>query len=109
MVKKLFGLGAAMALFSTLLLAGSWSGILIDSNCKAKADPAAHSRRCALHCADSGFGLLTSDGKYVKFDKAGDEKALAVLKASKKANNLKATVTGTLEGETLQVETVTLD
>lgn len=109
MLKQVFGLGAAMAVFSTLLVAGSWSGILIDSNCKAKKNPEEHSRRCAIHCADSGFGLLTSDGKFVKFDKPGDEKALAALKASKKAHDLKATVTGTLEGEMLQVETVKLD
>ena len=109
MVKKLFGLSATMAVFSMLLVAGSWSGILIDTNCKAKADPATHTRKCAIHCADSGFGLLTSDGKFVKFDKTGDQKALALLKASKKDDNLKATVTGTLEGGKLKVETVTLD
>lgn len=109
MLKHVFGLGAAMAVFSTLLVAGSWSGILIDTNCHTKQKPEEHSRKCAIHCADSGFGLLTSDGKFVKFDKPGDEKALAALKASKKDNDLKATVTGTLEGDTLQVETVTLN
>jgi hypothetical protein len=108
-MKKLFGLGAAMAVFSSLLLAGSWSGILIDTNCKATKNPEEHTRKCALHCADSGFGLVTSDGKFVKFDKTGHEKALALLKASKKDNNLKATVTGTLDGDTLKVETVTLE
>ena len=109
MMKRLLGLGAATAVFSTLLLAGSWSGILMDTTCKAMQSPQEHTRKCALHCADGGFGLVTSDGKFVKFDKTGDQKALALLKASKKDDNLKATVTGTLEGGTLKVETVTLD
>ncbi len=109
MLKKLLGLSAVMALFSTMLLAGTWSGILIDKNCSTKKDLAEHTRKCAIHCADSGYGLVTADGKFVKFDKTGDQKALALLKASKKVNDLKATVTGTLEGDTLKVETVTLD
>lgn len=107
-MKKLFGLGAAMAVFSSLLMAGDWSGILIDTHCKAMKDPAEHTRKCALHCAGSGLGLLTSDGQFVKFDKAGQEKALALLRASKKDDNLKAKVTGTLDGDTLKVETVSL-
>jgi nitrogen fixation protein FixH len=108
-VKKPFALGAMTFVFSAVLAAGSWSGILMDTTCKASKNPEAHTRKCALHCADGGFGLVTTDGTFVKFDKAGDEKALALLRSSKKDDNLKATVTGTLEGTTLKVETVTLD
>jgi len=39
----------------------------------------------------------------------GNAKALAVLKASSKEKDLKAKVSGTLDGETVQVESVTLE
>ena len=108
-MKRLMGLCVAVLAFGSVLAAGSWNGILMDTTCKTMKSPEEHTRKCALHCADGGFGVVTTDGTFVKFDKAGDEKALALLRSSKKADNLKATVTGTLEGGTLKVETVTLD
>ncbi len=108
-MKRLMGLCVAVLAFGSVLAAGSWNGILMDTTCKTMKSPEEHTRKCALHCADGGFGLVTADGKFLKFDKAGDEKALTLLRKSKKDENLKATVTGTLAGETLKVETVTLD
>jgi len=108
-MKKPFALGAMTFVFSAALAAGSWSGILMDTTCKASKSPEEHTRKCALHCADGGFGLVTTDGTFVKFDQAGDEKALALLRTSKKDDNLKAKVTGTIEGGTLKVQTVTLE
>ena len=32
-------------------------------------------------CKDSGFGVVTADGKFLKFDSAGDEKAVKLLEA----------------------------
>ena len=95
-------------LFSSLALAETWSGTLVDVMCKNQ-DLASHTTKCALSCAKSGYGLVLADGKFVKFDEAGNAKALAALKATSKEKELKAKVTGTLDGDTVQVESVALE
>ena len=100
------------ALICALLASGSafaetWTGTLVDVMCKGK-DLAGHTRECALTCAKSGFGVVLSDGKFLKFDESGNAKALGVLKASSKDKDLKAKVTGTKDGETIQVDAVEL-
>ncbi|MGO4882029.1 MAG: hypothetical protein ACLP59_14545 [Bryobacteraceae bacterium] len=99
---------ALFALFSSLAFAESWNGTLVDVMCKNK-DLASHTTKCALSCSKSGYGLVLADGKFVKFDESGNAKALAALKATKKEKDLKAKVTGTLDGDTVQVETVELE
>jgi hypothetical protein len=89
-------------LFSAAAFAESFSGVLVDNNCKGKPDLAAHTTKCAVKCAGSGYGLMSADGKFMKFDDAGNGKALAALKDTKKESDLKATVTG-------NVETISLD
>ena len=99
---------AGLFLVSTLALAGSFNGTLVDVMCKDK-DLASHTRDCAISCARSGFGLVLSDGKFLKFDESGNAKALAALKASKKQSDLKAKVTGSMDGNVLKVESVELE
>ncbi len=78
---------------------------IVDSNCSAKAaaDPDSHTRSCALQCAMSGFGILTADKKFIKFDDAGNKKVEEALKASIKKDHLRADVSGELNGDTLKV------
>jgi len=104
-MKKLL---AISMLFSAAAFAESYSGTLIDSMCKGK-DVAEHTKKCAMGCAKSGFGLVTPDGKFLKFDEAGNAKAMAALKATAKDKDLKATVTGTEDGDTLKVDSISLD
>jgi hypothetical protein len=96
------------SLFSMAAFAETWNGTLVDVMCKDK-DIAAHTRKCALGCAKSGFGLVTSDGKFMKFDEAGNAKALAALKASQKEKDLKAKVEGTLDGDVVQVSSISIE
>ena len=94
------------ALFCTAAFAAdSWSGTLVDVMCKGK-DLAGHTRQCALGCAKGGFGVVLSDGKFVKFDETGNAKALAILKTSTKDKDLKTKVMGTLQGEVIKVESI---
>jgi hypothetical protein len=105
LVVFVLGLGAGVA------SAEEWKNVsVIDGNCleKVKADPDKHPRSCALQCAKGGYGVLTSDGKYLKFDAAGNEKALAALKESKKDNSLRANVTGERDGDTIKVSAIAL-
>ena len=61
-----------------------------------------------MGCANSGIGIVLSDGKFVKFDEEGNVKALAALKASSKDKDLKGKVTGTLSGDVIKVESIDL-
>jgi hypothetical protein len=85
--------------------AETWTGTVVDVMCKGK-DLAGHTRQCALDCARGGFGLVTADGKFVKFDETGNVKALAAVKAASKEKDLKAKVTGTLDGSAIHVESI---
>lgn len=107
---------ASMLIAATLPLAAAaetWtSAPLVDQNCSAKftlKDADTHTRSCALSCASSGFGILASDGKYLKFDEAGSKMALVALKSSKKSDHLRATVTGDAAADTIKVQSIKLD
>lgn len=75
---------------------------------RVKADPDKHMTSCALQCAKGGYGLLAADGAHLTFDKAGNEKTLAALKATKKADGLRATVEGKRSGETIAVTSIVI-
>ncbi len=91
--------------------AEQWSNVaLVDHHCysKVKADPDSHPKSCLLQCSKSGYGILTSDGTWLKFDKAGNEKAMAALKATDKTDHIRVNVTGELKGKTIDVSELTI-
>jgi len=101
----------AVGLLATPALAATFNDVsVIDVSCssKAAADADAHTRACALSCQKSGFGILTSDKKFLKFDADGNAKMLAELKASDKTDHLRVNVTGDVKGDTLKVASVQL-
>jgi hypothetical protein len=83
---------------------------VVDVACsqKAAADADAHTRECALTCQKSGFGIVTADKKFLKFDADGNAKVLAELKSSDKADHLRVNVTGDVQGDTIKVKSVKL-
>lgn len=95
------------ALLSTLAFAESWTGTVVDVMCKNK-DLANHTRTCAVGCAKGGYGVVLADGKFVKFDETGNAKTLAALKASTKDKDLKAKITGALDGDVIKVQAIEL-
>jgi hypothetical protein len=102
----LLGLGALPALAMT-----SYQNVpVVDVSCskKAAANPDAHTRDCALACAKSGFGIVTKDQQFLKFDDAGNAKITSALKASTKKDHLRVNVKGDVEGDTLKVSSVQL-
>src|SRR5215475_12547576 len=107
-MKKLAATLALLSLSAIPVLAAneSYKDVsVIDANCskKAAADPDSHTRACALQCAMSGYGILTADKKFIKFDEAGNKKFEEALKASTKKDHLRADVSGELQGDTLKV------
>jgi hypothetical protein len=100
-----------MALFTAPLLcsAETWNDAsVVDANCAAKVtnNPDAHTRSCAMQCAKSGFGILTADGTFLKFNSYGNDQVVAALKASQANDHLRATVTGERDGNTIKVKSL---
>jgi hypothetical protein len=105
-------IAAAVALaLPAVSLAESWQNApMVDRSCSGtvKGDPDKHPTSCALKCADSGYGVLKADGSFVPFDKAGNQKALAALKATKKADHLRVNVTGEMKDGVIAVASLAL-
>lgn len=102
---------AALLAMPAMALAATYKNVaVVDVNCSKKvaANPDEHTRDCALKCASSGFGIVTKDQRFLKFDDAGNQKVLTELKASSKKDHLRVNVTGDVEGDTLKVSSVTL-
>src|SRR5262252_6515773 len=96
-----------LVVFAMVVSAAQVQGILMDKMCSMRAakDPAfaaKHDTMCALEptCQKSGYGVFTSDNRYLTLDAAGNTKAAAALKATKKTDNLKVTVEGDVQGDT---------
>ncbi len=99
------------------MMAMTWKGYLVDKMCatgmakKAKDEAMSkamkHTVSCALEegCMESGYGLLI-DGKYHKFDEAGDKLAVEYLKKASFKDNILVEVSGTHEGELVKVTSI---
>jgi hypothetical protein len=111
-MKKLMLVAMVVAGFSipASALAATWdNAVLIDHNCAEKfgSNPDAHPTSCLLKCASSGYGILI-DGKWVKLDQAGNEKALAALKATGKKDHIRVNVKGERKGDVIAVSTLAI-
>jgi hypothetical protein len=56
----------------------------INGSTKVAAEPDFHTCACALKCAASGFGIVTQDKHFLKFDADGNARVVEVLMASDK-------------------------
>jgi hypothetical protein len=106
---------------ATVASAESVKGILMDQMCSGTAAlrisgatgllvggrivAEAHTRECALmpECQKSGYGVYTSDNKFLRFDEAGNRKAVAAIKASQKLDDFEVEVAGEIKGDTIKV------
>ena len=111
-IKVLLSLLAAGLLATTALAAPkSFDNVsVVDVNCSSKvADNAdAHTRDCALKCEKSGFGIVTEDKQFLKFDAAGNAKIMKQLHKSKEADHLRVNVKGDVDGDMLKVDSIKL-
>jgi hypothetical protein len=106
---------SVLFLGSVLCLAETWSGKVVDAACKDQAaSPAAQSAQpggpvanaCEPTASTVAFGIELSDGKVLKLDGAGNTKALEAMKSNTGKSSLQATVTGSLDGQTVKVESI---
>jgi len=122
---RVVGIGVLPFCLAAAASAADVKGVLIDKQCTYKAETHvapgprleggivvaySHTRECALMpaCQKSGYGVFTYDQKFLAFDPAGNRKALAALKASKKEDDLLVEVTGEIENDTIKVATIKL-
>ena len=112
----LLGMGALLAAGVGLAEQKTVTGYLMDKACSAdvikKGEAAAkgHDVGCLTmdDCAQTGFGVITPDNKFITFDAAGNKQALATLKAAKKKTDLRVTVTGDQTGSSIKVASLKL-
>ena len=120
-MRRLLTLCAVVAVFSTLAMAESWTGKLVDATCfdqqQTPANPPAtpSAASCDASSTTTAFAIVAS-GKAFKFDDAGNAKAAQAMKsrADRSANpnapagsTVTAKVTGTKGSEnTVKVDTI---
>ena len=56
----------------------------------------------------SGFGIVTKDKQFLKFDAEGNTKIVEALKASDQKDHLRVDVSGDVQGDTLKVTSIKL-
>jgi len=90
-------------------------GHLVDISCSSELGDrpgwgAKHSRKCLqmLPCAQSGYGVLTEDKQVVKFDNNGNEQAKKFIETITKPNDIRVTVTGSVNGDHMTVSKIEL-
>lgn len=108
---KMVVLAVALFVFCGFAAAENFANVpVVDVACssKVKANPDAHPRECALKCQKSGYGIVTSDGKFLKLDSAGNQKVVDLLKSSSQKDHLRVNVDGKVEGDTIQVQSISL-
>ena len=57
------------------------------------------------HGSVTSFAVMTDDGAFLKLDEAGNAQVRSVV-AGKSPKNMKVTVTGSVEGDTLKVQSL---
>jgi hypothetical protein len=100
-----------LSITSTLCLAESWTGKLIDAGCadQAKSSPGQSSKgMCTPNENTTSFAIRTADGGIIKMDSTGNKLAGDTFRANSKVNkgDMVITVTGTITGDTVQVDSV---
>ena len=84
----------------------TWIGTLHDADCKT----ATPQEKCEVTSSTLTFGFMTADGKsYAKLDSDGNTKVRTALQAQKgsAANGaVKASITGSIDGEMIKVGSV---
>ena len=104
---------AAVIVFSVVARAETFTGKLMDVLCRpenvaAGTKKCPHVRSCMLSalCSSSGYGLILSDGTFLKFNADGNGKAHAALTALTSEDEVNAKVTGTRKGKDLKVDSL---
>lgn len=114
-MKKFVIILFAAAAMSAMAADTAVKGFLVDISCAEDEGQnpgfgAAHSRHCLLmkDCEESGYGVLTSDKKVIRFDKAGNDAAKKFIAGVTRESDIRVTVTGSVSGDQMTVSKIEL-
>ena len=123
-MKKIMGMMLLLALVGGMAFAGdpdkkpqTITGYLVDVACQmdnaSHPEPgfaAKHDKGCLqmAECVQSGYGILTDDNKFIKFDKQSNENAKKFIASTNKKDNWKVSATGTLNGNLFDAQSLKL-
>jgi len=108
-------LGLALGMFAAISYAEDYTGKLIDASChdQSQKNPADSKQNsdlasCAATASTTSFAIQTSDGKVYKLDASGNAKASTAMKGNPDNKNATATVSGTMSGQTVKVDSISV-
>ena len=118
-MKTIAKIGLALSVFAMVGYAENVSGKLIDSAChdrSSQQSPGEPSQKggggevasCAATASTTSFAIETSDGKVYKLDASGNAKASTALKGNPANKSPMATVSGSTEGQTVKVDSISI-
>jgi len=114
-MKTIARLGLALSVFAALGYAETWNGKLVDATCtdRSQQNPAESKQKsdiasCEASASTTSFAIQTSDGKVFKLDASGNAKASTALKGNPANKSPMATVSGSMDGQTVKVDSISV-
>ena len=109
-MRNISKLALAFGVFAAVSYADTWSGKLVDANCSetSESQPKGDIKSCAATPSTASFAIQTSDGKVYAFDASGNSKAATAIRGNPDNKSPNATVSGALEGNTLKVDSISV-
>jgi hypothetical protein len=107
-------IGLALGMFSALGYAETWNGKLVDAAChdRSRQNPADSKdsalASCPASASTTSFAIETSDGKVYKLDASGNAKASTALKGNPANKSPMATISGSMDGQTVKVDSISV-
>jgi hypothetical protein len=121
MTALLMRLTTLACLSATLTLAGSWSGVLVDSKCwdneenntratsiYVDRDGNLEIRLCSPSPKTKSFAVVQQDGLSFNLDSAGDAKAAELVRKTGKKSLLTVAITGEMIKHTIKVDSISM-
>jgi hypothetical protein len=120
-MKLTIPLAVLFSLSAVTAFAETWSGMLVDSKCYAAeqrnvnptdtetavdTDQGFEIRYCTPKHKTKSFAIVKRDGHALRFDAAGDTKALAYVHSAGKQHMYEVAVTGEQSGKRIQVASI---
>jgi hypothetical protein len=109
------------SLTSTIGLAGTWSGRLVDTKCfeneegnvnptdtltSVDRDQNREIQYCSPKAKTKSFTIVEPSGQYFRLDSAGNAQAAELLQRTGRRNGFYVTVTGELSKDTIKVDSI---
>jgi hypothetical protein len=99
-----------------LITAAQIQGVVVDRNCgddilkQGRQIILKQRRDCSLmkHYRRDGYGIVTEDKKFFRFDDSGNKRVIQLLKNIYHKDDLKIIVTGDIDGDTIKVTEMSL-